>query len=226
MRSISIFFLVVLVFGCKKKQAPSPPDAAMLVHPAKNSECTTGTDLNNTTTEVEFSWNMAEFTDTYELRVTNVMANTTQTISTAALFAKLPLNKGELYSWQVTTKNDNVLESTSSETWQFYNAGFETTYAPFPAVIISPEPGASVFADNNDKVNLEWQGTDIENDIQSFEVYFSTENPPATIVETLNASTNNLKVEVEANTVYYWKVVIIDREGNQSDSGVFDFRSL
>jgi hypothetical protein len=226
MRLISVIFLSVLIFGCKKKQAPKPPQAASLVFPAKSSECTTGTELNSTTTEVEFEWRAAEFTDTYELRVTDVVANTTQTINTEALSAKLPLRKGNLYSWVVNSRNDNVMDIVSSEVWQFYNAGFEITYAPFPANIVSPEAGVILTRDINNEVALEWIGTDIDNDIVGYEIYLSTEKPPTTLLENTTSSTTSIKASVSADTVYYWKVITIDREGNQSDSGIFDFRTL
>lgn len=226
MRLVGLFFLSVFLFGCKKKEAPKPPEAAALVHPAKSSECTTGTELNNTTTEVEFRWNEAKYTDTYELIVTHVAANTTQRISTEDLSAKLALKKGALYSWLVKTKNDNVIEIISSETWQFYNAGFETTYAPFPAEIVAPDSGITLTRDIDNEVTLEWFGTDIDNDISGFEVYLSTENPPTTLLENLATSITSVKAAVLADTVYYWKVITIDTEGNKSDSGVYDFRTL
>ena len=65
---------------------------------------------------VEFKWQQAANTDTYELRVSNLNTSTTQTISTSALSAKLPLQKGALYSWLVNTKNAAVLKVKASQT--------------------------------------------------------------------------------------------------------------
>lgn len=226
MRIIALFFISVFIFGCKKKDAPKAPDTASLLFPERSSECTIGTDLNSTTTEVEFRWQKAKNTDTYELRVTDVMANTSQRIEVATQSAKLPLHKGILYSWQVSTKNEDVLEVVLSEEWQFYNAGSQTTYAPFPAAVNSPISGTSVNKNANNQVTLNWSGADIDNDILEYEVYFSTSNPPVSIIQTLSVSTSILNVDVASNTVYYWKVITRDREGNESDSGVFDFRSL
>jgi len=225
MRLITIVFLSVFIFGCKKKQPPKPPEMALLVHPAKSSECTTGIELNATTTEVEFRWQAAAFTDTYELSVTNMVANTTQTIPTEALSAKLALKKGTLYSWKVNTQNDKVIETATSEIWQFYNEGSETTYAPFPAEIVSPDSGVSLSRDIDNNITFEWIGTDIDNDIASYEIYLSTENPP-TLLRTLSAATTSIKLSVLSDTLYYWKIITIDQEGNQSDSGVFGFRTL
>ena len=224
MRCLSLFLLVVLCFACKKKDPPKPPDSAKLVSPRNNSECTTGTDTGPTTSMVEFRWQQAPNTDTYELRATNLNTNTTQTVSTSSLSAKLPLQKGALYSWLVNTKNASVLQIKSSQTWRFYNAGFETSHAPFPAEIILPGLGESLFKDINNEVNLSWSSSDLDDDIESYELYFSTEKPPSSLIATITTEPTNRNVTVESDTVYYWRVITTDSEGNTSDSGIFDFR--
>lgn len=224
MRYLSFLLVVVLCFACKKKDPPKPPESAKLVFPQNNSECITGTDTSPTTSMVEFKWQQASNTDTYELRATNVNTNTTQTISTSSLSAKLPLQKGALYTWVVNTKNSAVLQTMASQTWRFYNAGFETSYAPFPAEVILPELGKSIFKDINNEVSLSWSGSDVDNDIVSYELYFSTEKPPTSLIASITTGSTSRKVTVESNTVYYWKVITIDSEGNTSDSGIFDFR--
>lgn len=224
MKYLSLLLLVVLCFACKKKDPPKPPASTKLIFPQNNSECTTGTATGPTTSLVEFRWQKALNTDTYELRATNLNTNTTQTVSTSSLSAKLPLQKGALYTWLVNSKNASVLQVTTSQTWHFYNAGFESSYAPFPAEIITPELGESVFKDINNEVNLSWSGSDVDNDIESYELYFSTERPPTALIATITTGTTNRKVTVEGDTVYYWKVITNDSEGNTSDSGIFDFR--
>ncbi|VAW10789.1 hypothetical protein MNBD_BACTEROID03-639 [hydrothermal vent metagenome] len=226
MRILLTLLVAILLIGCKKKDTPNSPEISNLAYPDNNSECTTGEELTATTSQVEFRWQTANHTETYELRVTNITTNTTQAISTPSTSAILPLDKGAPYSWLVISKNSEVLQTVSSSTWQFYNSGFDTTYAPFPATIVEPKSGSNAFKDSNNDVTLEWSGADVENDIASYEVYFSTETPPATLVETTNANISTHKVSVTSDTVYYWKIVTIDREGNTSDSGIFDFRML
>jgi len=226
MRTVILLLFGVLLIGCKKKSNPKPPEIATLVFPNKNSECTTGRSLNQTTSEVEFQWMASNHTETYELRVTNLITNTTQTISTAAISAKLPITKGEPFSWFVRSLNTKVAESAFSETWRFYNAGFQTTYAPFPAEVIAPKSGTSVFKDINNEVTLEWNGADVENDIDGYELYFSTSSPPESLIASPSSDQNSEKVSVISNTTYYWKVVTKDSEGNSSDSGIFIFKIL
>jgi len=64
MRFLPILILVMVLLGCKKKEQPKPPESAQLVFPEKNSECTTGVDINNTTSQVEFRWQASANTDT------------------------------------------------------------------------------------------------------------------------------------------------------------------
>ncbi len=217
--------LAVLCLGACGKDSPNPPSAAKLLFPELNSECTTGVDLNETTSRVEFLWQKAADTDTYELRVTHLMTNVTQTVSTAQLSAELPLQKGAPYSWVVISRNTETQETAISSSWRFYNAGSVRSYAPFPAEIIAPKSGATLFRDINSEVVLEWVGVDIDNDIAGYELYFSTVNPPVLFSEP-TASTTSIKVSVLANTVYYWKIITTDSEGNRSDSGVYGFKVL
>ncbi|MBT8185041.1 MAG: hypothetical protein KJN76_09375, partial [Eudoraea sp.] len=179
-----------------------------------------------TTSRVEFTWQPANDTDTYELRVTNTASNITQTVSTAEVAAQLPLEKGAPYSWQVISRNDETEDIATSATWQFYNAGFATTYAPFPAQLVHPVSGSTVIRDINNEVELEWSGADIDGDIIGYEVYFGRVSPPVELIASPSVSIQRIKVAVITNTIYFWKVLSIDSEGNSSDSGVFTFKAL
>lgn len=226
MRFLYVLIVAVLLLGCKKKDPPKPPESAVLIFPEQNSECTTGEDINTETSQVEFRWQASNHTETYELIVTNLSNGNKQDITVANTRAKLPILKGTPYSWVVISKNSAVLQTALSPTWNFYNSGFATTYAPFPAEIVEPKMGATVFMDINNEVELSWIGADVDDDIDGYEIYFSTENPPETLVFSPGVNASTRKVTVEANTVYFWRVLTTDREGNTSDSGIFEFRAL
>ena len=222
------FFLyicaVTFLASCGGDDGPPPaPEGATLVAPARNSECTTGTSISQTQSQVTFQWQASSNTDSYTLSVVNLNTNTPQTIETNATSASLSIAKGTPFSWSVASSNAKSDQIAISETWLFYNAGSLTSYAPFPAQLVSPLSGATVFKDIANEVELKWKGTDVESDIESFEVFFSDQNPP-TVAGTTGSNKMNLKVAVESNTVYYWKVITTDSEGNTSDSGVFDFK--
>jgi hypothetical protein len=223
MRKVIAIAVLLFMIGCGKDD-PKAPEAAKLLFPLKNSECTTGVDQNANISRVEFKWQKAAYTDTYEIRVTNSVTNVTQVVSTSGLSAELPLQKGTPYSWIVVTRNTETQETGTSETWRFYNEGNELSYAPFPAEIIAPKSGTTVFADINKEVVLQWSGADIDNDIMGYEVYFSTNNPPLDLVSEPAADALSVKVSVASGASYYWKILTIDQEGNSSDSGVYGFR--
>ncbi len=227
MRHHVVFICCLLVImGCKKKDEPKPPEASVLIFPNQDSECTTGESLNETTSSVEFRWMSSVNTEIYELKVSNITTGIAQTISTASLSAKLPLEKGAPYSWFVVSKNAKANETAFSETRQFYNAGSQTTYAPFPAQIIFPKSGASVLKDINNEIELSWSGADIEDDIEVFKVYFGTEPTTNILIATLPSDGFNRKVSVLSGNIYYWRIVTRDAESNTSDSGIFQFKVL
>ena len=177
--------MLSLFIGCGKKDDPKPPGQVELVFPERNSECTTGQSLGATTSRVTFRWQEAKNVNSYELRVTNINTGSTQTISTAATSANLPIEKGVPFSWQVRSRNNQVEQSISSLVWNFYNSGSNTSFAPFPADILSPRMSQRVFKDINNEIALSWSASDLDDNIANFEVYLSTENPPVDLVGTL-----------------------------------------
>lgn len=226
MRKTVLLMCLFVVFGCKKKEGPKPPEQVQLLFPEKNSECTTGIDQDATTSRVTFQWQRSDNTDSYELRVTNINSNTVQTISTQSTTASLPLLKGQPYSWLVRSRNNQVDNTISSEMWSFYNAGSRTTFAPFPAEILDPSMSERVFKDINNEVTLSWSASDLDNDIENIEVYFSEQNPPTDLEATLSNMATTLKVSVISGTTYYWSVVTRDAEGNATNSGIYSFSVL
>lgn len=224
--ALILICVFITALGCKKRRAPNPPESVQLVFPERNSECTTGQSLGATTSQVEFRWQLADNTDTYELRVTNTNTGTTQTISTSSSSARLPIAKGEQFSWIVRSKNSDVAQTVSSAVWSFYNAGSRTTFAPFPAEIVSPRMSENIFKDVNNEIELSWTASDLDDDIANFEVYFSVETPPENLVNTLSSNVNTLKVSVSSGAVYYWSIGTKDAEGNSSRSGIYSFKVL
>jgi hypothetical protein len=225
MRVILIVFIGLLFTTCKK-DSPKPPSAAVLIFPEQNSLCTTGVSITPTSSRVEFIWQTANNTNTYELRVTNLLTDITQTVNTQATSAELTIEKGSQYSWQVITRNTQVQETASSATWLFFNAGSQITHAPFPAQIVAPLSGASVVSDINSEIELDWSGADVDDDIVGYEIFLDTVSPPQVLVASPAATVSSIKVNTLPNTVYYWKVITRDAKGNTSDSGVYSFRAL
>jgi len=218
--------LVLLSFACKKDKVPKSPEGAILVFPLQNSECNTGISVNETLSQVTFEWQPAANTELYVLSAVNLNTNTPQTITTAATSASLSIEKGAPYSWTVMSSNTDSDITAISENWLFYNAGSQVNYAPFPARIVSPVSGRTVQIGANNQVLLRWSGTDIEDDISGFEVYFSETNPPNILLSTTDADTMQVPADVTSGSTYYWSVITTDSNGNTSDSGIYDFKVL
>ncbi len=214
--------LVLIVYGCGKKSTPKPPvvtlAAATLILPAQNEPCTTGQVISGTQSIVTFTWNTAANAIGYDVHVNNLLTGSSTVQSVTGTTVSETLLRNTPYSWSVVSKSAASGMATS-EVWKFYNAGpATTTYAPFPADLVTPTLGQNFYYTTT--VNLAWTGSSVDNDITGYDIYFGT-----TISPPLFKSTTfiNLNVPVSPKTTYYWKVITKDANGNTSDSGLFQF---
>jgi hypothetical protein len=112
-------------------------------------------------------------------------------------------------------------ETAQSSTWKFYNVGeSETSYAPFPAELVAPKMGSRL---NATTVTLSWAGSDVDNDIDNYDVLFGTLNPPNNS-ENQGVTDLEISINVTSGNTYYWQVITHDKAGNNSTSEVFQFR--
>ncbi|MDA9577032.1 hypothetical protein OAN60_02345 [Flavobacteriaceae bacterium] len=230
MKKIVLLFggLILLLSSCTQEDPiPIEPGVASLISPANNETCLDGTSLNDTQSNVSFSWSAASDALSYEVIISNLLTQSSQTYTAPSNQTTIALTKAEPYSWIVKSIGEDGSTPSESEQWKFYLAGDAVTnYAPFPTELISPRSGANITPDINNLVILNWNGSDVDGDLESFEVYLD-QNDATTLNTTLPFQNNNntIEVEVENNATYYWKVVAIDANGNQSSSGVYAFRT-
>ena len=84
----------------------NPPGKAILTAPANSETCESGTSVSATQSEVTFTWSASADTDTYDLRVTNSNTSTvTNKTGLTSTSTKVTLDKGEPYSWFITSKS-------------------------------------------------------------------------------------------------------------------------
>ena len=221
------FILVLLLVHCQKTELPADPEVANLISPVDKETCLDGVSINDTQSNVNFVWGTATGALSYELEIANLLTQSTQLYSSDTNEFSIALSKAEPYSWSVRSIGETGTTPSVSDPWKFYLAGDAVVnYAPFPAELITPRSGANTTPDINNLVILRWAADDVDNDLNRFEVYLD-----AIDGTTLNqeigylAQETQLEVEVENNTVYYWKIVAIDLNGNQSSSGVYTFRT-
>jgi len=221
-----IIIAVGIILSCSNEEEETamveliPPSAATLIFPENNTECNEGIVISDTETDVLFQWEEADNASSYVLQITNLNTGTSRNISTISTEFFIRILRGTPYSWSVVSKSGTNNLTAESLVWRFYNAGLpEESFPPFPAEAVSPQSGSSV--DEGD-ISLEWQASDIDNDIASYTVFADTVNPPVTEIGI--TSNNNINVNVSSGLVYYWKVITTDIIGNTSDSQVFQFR--
>lgn len=199
----------------------TPPSAAALVFPDDNTECNEGIVVNETQSTVTFRWADSENTDSYQVNIRNLDNNNTSRTNSSINSADITILRGVPYEWFVVSRADGTNETATSASWRFYNQGPGVeNYAPFPAELVSPARGSTVGATGT--ITLEWTGSDVDNDIVDFDIYLDTDASPTTLLGTTSDST--LDASITANTVYYWRVVSRDSQGNTSQSEIFEFR--
>ncbi len=202
-------------------QSTTPPEAAVLVYPLKDEVCTTGTFTSDTESELEFEWNAAKDSDSYEIILKDLNTNQEITIASTTVKKVITLKQNTPYSWKIVSLSKKTEETATSEEWRFYNAsqGVEN-YAPFPAELITPQDSSIL---STSSVDLVWEGQDVDgaSDIESYEVFLDQQNPPVTSRGTV--STNGTTVSSLANGTYYWIVETTDKSGNKTKSQVSSF---
>lgn len=228
MRQFFLLFIAAFLTACSSNKEPDsipgpPLGKAILVAPVQNEICTQGTVVSITESTIMLQWNAAANANGYELVIKNLEAGTTITKATTATQLPVTLKRNTPYSWYVKSISLNNTTTMQSDAWKFYNSGpAAVNYAPFPADLTEPTMGQSVNAVGG-KITLAWQGSDVDNDIENYDVYLSELATPSLLSSAVTANRLN-NVAVVSGKQYYWKVVSKDKKGNKSESAVYNFR--
>ena len=214
-------FLTAFIISCGEDSVTEdfPPAKASLSFPENNKDCNEGTIISDTQSEVTFRWSTPANTDSFTLKINNLDSGTSQSVTSNSAEAKVTIQRAAAFSWSVISKSSSSSKTAESDVWKFYNAGPpEENHVPNPATVVSPGMDSKV---NEGTVSLEWTGSDLDNDIVSYEVYLDNSNPPTTLAGT--STSNKLDVAVTKDLTYFWQVISIDAIGNKSTSEVFSF---
>jgi len=231
MKRIVLLFgsLILLVNSCTTEEpvVPINPSAPTLISPANDETCLDGTSINDSQSNVDFRWSSAANALSYELVVTNLLTQSSQTYPATSNQTTVALTKAEPYNWSVKSIGEVGSVPSQSTQWKFYLAGDAVVnFAPFPSELISPQSGANVTPDINNLIKLQWNASDVDGDLAQFEVYLD-KNDATTLIKTIAYQTEeeSIEIDVENGTTYYWKIIAIDNNQNQSSSGVYAFRT-
>lgn len=231
MKKINITILssiLLFLMGCVNVELPPlNPDIAVLISPFNNETCLDGISINDTQSEVTFEWTQSLDAFSYEIVIKNLFSLEEKTYTETSNKISLILSKAEPYEWFVRSIGEEGSVPSESEKWKFYLAGnLIINYAPFPAELITPRSGSNVTPNINNLVSLNWTASDVDNDLVRFEIYL--DNTDATELKTkleFQEEENSIEVIVENNKTYYWRIVSIDSNDNESSSGVYAFRT-
>lgn len=222
--------LVVISCGGSSSDPITPevvPDVANLNLPSNNTICEDGTTVTASTSDVVFSWAVANNTESYEVTITNLITNAvvTKTVTHPTTTTTVTLTRGQPYKWLVTSKSSKTSKTAVSASNKFYLAGAGiTTYAPFPASITSPTFGAIVTPVGN-KVSLTWSGSDPDSSNLTYEVFLDIDEAKVRSYTTpISVSTSSYSATVESNKTYFWCVKTSDGR-NISYSLVHSFKT-
>ncbi|MDG1250867.1 MAG: hypothetical protein P8N55_02090 [Flavobacteriaceae bacterium] len=231
MKRIVLLFgsLILLMNSCTPEEpfVPINPSAPTLISPANDETCLDGTSINDSQSNVDFRWSSAANALSYELVVTNLLTQSSQTYPATSNQTTVALTKAEPYNWSVKSIGEVGSVPSQSTQWKFYLAGDAVVnFAPFPSELISPQSGANVTPDINNLIKLQWNASDVDGDLAQFEVYLD-KNDATTIIKTIAYQTEeeSIEIDVENGSTYYWKIIAIDTNQNQSSSGVYAFRT-
>ncbi|MGO4920021.1 hypothetical protein [Maribacter spongiicola] len=230
MKLKAFYYIVVisLVASCSSSdQEPNleevinDPVEATLIFPEDKTECNEGTILSDTESKVIFRWNSSEFTDSYELKLKNLETDIVITQDAINDSKEVTISRGTSYEWYIISKSIESDATATSEVFQFFNAApGVVNHIPFSAEAIAPIDN-EILVTNDTFLSLEWQASDIDDDIKEYEIFFGTS------IEEMNniGSTANTKIEVDIifGSTYYWKVRTYDENFNSSESDVFQF---
>jgi len=228
---VSAILVISLFASCDPISIDQPPEdiiedptAVNLIFPENNTECNEGIILSDTESKVTFRWDASEHTDSYELVLTNTIAKETNSYDAESNSKEITLERGTNYEWLVISKSEKSLVTTSSDTFQFFNAGpGVVNHVPFSAVALSPENNADVSATNG-KISLQWEASDVDDDIKDYEIFFGTVKDQLESVGITDSS--NFELDVTSGTSYFWMVKTNDETNNSANSETFSFNVL
>ncbi len=235
MRNTIVLGFFLLLVSCQKESAdnkPAPavapaPEAAVLSLPKDKELCLGGTKLNGSYSEVSFEWQASKNTNSYDVTITNLNTNQSQTKFTTINKLDLALEAGIPYSWYVTSKSNVSNSTTNSVTWKFYLSGNGgANLAPYPADGLVPKSGTTVNLVDG-KATFSWVGQDPDSNNLTYEIYLDTDQAKVLKEEIapIKSSSNTTSITLKSGQIYYWKVKTSD--GNLSSfTQVFSFRTL
>lgn len=216
----------VFLISCGNEDTPAEatnvaPTVPTLVAPVNNKLCT-----NNA---VSFQWNAATDSNNdpivYQIQVSKDkdFSHIVMTAESTAIYQNFTLEKSTAYYWRVKSTDTKDLSSTYSTVFSFYTSGDGVVnYLPFSPDLVAPELNSVL---STKTATLKWTANDVDTkDKLVYDVYFGTTNPPTEKVG-VDQDASILDVNVVGSKEYFWKVVVKDDKGGETNGQIWRFRT-
>ena len=219
-----ILLIIFILFQCSKDQILDP-DEVILIFPTNHNNCSSSIIIDESRSQVDFTWSEALNTDQYEI----VIKNQSNKLQTKKISLKnntsIILERGFNYSWWVISKSNKSSITAKSLTWQFYLEGPSILeHLPFSAVLLDPKNEEEINLNNENKYILKWSGNDLDDDIDFYSLYLGNSMGEMEILEN-NIKNQEIELELSKQKTYYWKILTIDLKGNNSSSQIYSFQT-
>ncbi len=224
--SIALLGLSVFLMGCPgpgpeppippstENQAPSVP---ALVFPTDGGDCTN--------IALELKWNPAADPEgdpvsyVVEVATSGDFSPVLFSATTTEAQRSFDLEKGTVYHWRVRAEDNKGNKSTHSLVHTFFTEPeAAVNHVPQVPEIEAPALGATV---TGDSAELKWKVGDSDGDPLRSHLYFGTENPPPSLRDNLETTTE--QVTVQAGKTYHWRIVVKDDKGGVAIGPVWNF---
>ena len=218
------FFLLSVFFSCGPDPIPVP-EPSLLLAPSNLNTCNSATRINDLERQVRFQWTATLNTESYNLVVQNTLTGEQQTITTYLLTESIVLTSGTPYQWYVISKSSLTLAEGKSSIWHFYLEGNpQESHFPFPAILLVPSDESIVSLNASNAFTFEWEGNDLDNDIQRYDFYLGTSSSSLN-KEREAITSQQVTLVLIPNTIYFWQIISKDLQGNQSTSEIYQFQT-
>ena len=181
-----------------------------LLFPDNNLICTEGKDLTNDEISITFMWSVSENATSYTIEIVNQDTNEVINTSSNSTSKSVALPRDTQSSWSVEANLDDITKESSQ--WNFYSEGTaQENFAPFPATITDTNL-------SNDFVEISWKGSDLDNDIASYDLYFGSDPEDLEFIVSKTSDEGSSSQPIIYNTDYTIQVITKDELGNTSIS--------
>ena len=217
-----ILIITFILFQCSKDQILEL-DSVFLISPTNQDNCSSSIIIDESKSQVDFSWSQSLNTDQYEIVVENQSNNLQLKKISLENNSSIILDRGVNYSWWVISRSNKSSITAKSLIWQFYLEGPSIIeHIPFSAVLLSPQNEEEINLNNQNEYIFKWSGSDLDDDIDFYDIYIGNSIDEMEIIEN-NIKSQEVELELQKQKTYYWKILSVDSKGNTSSSQIYSF---